>query len=226
MLFNLTAALLAASAYATNLLSHDNPLVLRSSDVLHKPYAALLDRPPPPVSAALLAYDSGSDGIGNALYRRQNPSASSGDTNSTSLNATEPGIRLTPSGTLNFTAWSAAVNPACAQSLSALKQATNPSGACVCYNIISLDVGRGMFEADLRLFEVSPPRGSFVGVRPEDIKVFLDYNGATANGTNQTSADGAMQGAGAAGQGKASLNQVYRIKGQIDKSRMDDNMTM
>ena len=123
MAFNITAALLAASAYANSLLPSDH-LILRSADVLHKPYKALLARsaPQPPV-------DYLEAGIPMIKARQDNGNADDASNSPGGLNATEPGIVLNPDRSLNFTAWSEAVNPSCAQALGALRQATNPSGA-------------------------------------------------------------------------------------------------
>jgi hypothetical protein len=215
---NLTAALLAAGAYANSFLPSDN-LILRSADVLHKPYAALLARLPsqPPL-------DYLEDGI-PMLKPRQNDDASAEDGSNSpgGLNATEPGIVLNPDRSLNFTAWSLAVNPACAQALGTLRQATNPSGACVCYNIIALDMNDWRFEADLRLFEVSPSRGDFAGIPVEAMGVIVNYDGAEADGTNLTTIAGVREGAPSDG---PRLNQVYRIKGQIDTDKVNPDMTV
>lgn len=223
---NLTAAFLAASAYANSILPSDN-LILRSHDVLHKPYAAILAR----AASESPPLDYLEDGIPMLQTRQQNENdgndgtANEDDVSSTpgGLNATEPGIVLNPDRSLNFTAWSEAVNPACAQALGTLRQATNPSGACVCYNIISLDMDNWRFEADLRLFEVSPARGDFTGIPVESMRVFVNYNGAEANGTNITATASSRTGAPNDG---PRLNQVYRLKGQIDTTRVDSNMTV
>ncbi|KAH8168622.1 hypothetical protein LIA77_11886 [Sarocladium implicatum] len=222
---NLTAALLAASAYANSILPSEN-LVLRSHDVLHKPYAALLAR----VASESPPIDYFEDGIPMLQTRQNNNGGSTNNEDAASnspsgLNATEPGIVLNPDRSLNFTAWSESVNPACAQALSTLRQATNPSGACVCYNIISLDMDNWRFEADLRLFEVSDARGDFTGIPVETIRVLVNYNGAEANGTNITDTGSSRAGA-PNDDTRPRLNQVYRIKGQIDTSRVDSNMTV
>lgn len=156
--------------------------------------------------------------------RQDNGNADDASNSPGGLNATEPGIVLNPDRSLNFTAWSEAVNPACAQALGALRQATNPSGACVCYNLIALDMDDWRFEADLRLFEVSPSRGDFAGIPVEAMGVTVNYNGAEADGQNLTTVAGVRQGA-PEGDGPR-LNQVYRIKGQIDRSRVSPDMTV
>ncbi|KAK0390102.1 hypothetical protein NLU13_3675 [Sarocladium strictum] len=210
---NLTAALLAASAYANSFLPSEN-LILRSADVLHKPYAAILARSS---SAPVVDYLEAGIPVLRARQQSNDNADENGSNSPGGLNATEPGIVLNPDRSLNFTAWSMAVNPACAQSLSKLKQSTNPSGACVCYNVIALDMTDWRFEADLRLFEVSPSRGDFAGIPVQAMGVVVNYNGAEADGQNLTTIPGVREGAPNSG---PRLNQVYRIKGQIDRTRI------
>lgn len=91
---------------------------------------------------------------------------------------------FTADGTLNMTAWNAQVNAACISTLRELKQASNPSGTCVCYNLPALDNSTGVFEADLRLFRISDARDSFAGIAPEKISVGLRFTGANVRTAN------------------------------------------
>lgn len=82
----------------------------------------------------------------------------------------------------NSTAWNTQTEAACTAVLEGMKgTASNPSGLAVCYNLPSLDNTTGIFQADLRLFSISPPTGAFVNVAPQDIQVGLTYNGATVS---------------------------------------------
>lgn len=110
---------------------------------------------------------------------------------------------FTADGTLNMTAWNAQVNAACISTLRQLKQASNPSGTCVCYNLPALDNSTGVFEADLRLFRISDARDSFAGIAPEKISVGLRFTGANVRAANP---DQPVAGASQASQGAAAAS--------------------
>ena len=79
--------------------------------------------------------------------------------------------------------WSATTLSACTTALSMLRGlASSPSGMAFCYNLPFLDNSTGVFQADLRLFTISPPSGDFANVAPKDVDVGLQYVGATVQG--------------------------------------------
>lgn len=200
----LAASLLALSAHASTPLS-GGAILLRAEDVLSRPYATVLS---------------------SSLHTRD-------DANSTT-SATEAdtsGVVINADGSLNITAWNEATNAACQGALSTLTQSTNPSGACVCYNLPSLDTQTGVFEADLRLFKVSDSRGDFAGISPEDVSVGLSYVGASVMPVNESDVSSAgMVGTVASIAKRATrvpeLLQTYMFVGQIDQDRMVGNMSM
>ncbi|EGZ72737.1 hypothetical protein NEUTE2DRAFT_85206 [Neurospora tetrasperma FGSC 2509] len=139
---------------------------------------------------------------------------------------------FTADGTLNMTAWNAQVNAACISTLRQLKQASNPSGTCVCYNLPALDNSTGVFEADLRLFRISDARDSFAGIAPEKISVGLRFTGANVGAANP---DQPAANKLAARQtivqdlpsnGDPTLLQQYLLVGKIDADKMTGQMTM
>ena len=88
---------------------------------------------------------------------------------------------------MNLSAWNDEVTAACTSALSGLPSSSNPSGTCICYNIIKLDNTTGVFGADLKLYQLSEPRDAFAGIPPENIQVSLSYKDATATPvSNQT----------------------------------------
>lgn len=188
--------LLPLSASASSLSS--GAIILRAEDVLARPYASLT------VSSSIIHARADA---ANATY----------------------GVSATADGSLNITTWNAATDSACAQALSLLSQSTNPSGACVCYNLPSLDVDTGAFEADLRLYKISEPRGTFAGIAPEDVAVALSYNGASVMPVNASKLSGSgMVGSFASivKRGTPEALQTYLFIGQIDKDRLEKNMSM
>lgn len=198
----LAASLLALSAHASTPLS-GGAILLRAEDVIGRPYATVLS---------------------SSLHTRAEANATTSATE-----ADTSGIVINKDGSLNITAWNEATNTACQGALSTLIQSTNPSGACVCYNLPSLDTQTGVFEADLRLFKVSDSRGDFAGISPEEVSVGLSYVGASVMSVNESEVSSAgMVGtvASIAKRAVPQLLQTYMFVGQIDQDRMVDNMTM
>ncbi len=184
--------------------------VLRADDVLSRPYTSIMAS-----SAA------------RALERRQDAGTGGSIEN----------LQLQPDGTLNLTAWDAATETACVSTLQSLQRSSNPSGNCICYNLPALDANNGVFEAELRLYRISEPRGQFAGIDPSAIKVSVAYNGASASAVKPTE----LKGSGMVGNVSRIVNraeldtrqdnnpellQAYMLVGQIDKSKMSDNMSM
>jgi hypothetical protein len=76
--------------------------------------------------------------------------------------------------------WNATADAACMTAVMALKgKSSNPAGVAVCYNVPYLDQAKGVFEAELRMYNISAPTGDFVGVTPAMMMVTLQYQGAT-----------------------------------------------
>jgi len=76
--------------------------------------------------------------------------------------------------------WEAETKKACMETLSNLNgQASNPSGIAVCYNLPFLDNTTGVFQAELRMFNVSAPVDPWAGVGLADVSMTLSYLGAT-----------------------------------------------
>lgn len=97
---------------------------------------------------------------------------------------TAPLASLTPASgdasNVNQAQWEEQTRAACMQTLSSLNgQASNPSGIAVCYNLPFLDNTTGVFQAELRMYNVSAPINPWVGVTAADVSMTLSYLGAT-----------------------------------------------
>jgi hypothetical protein len=80
----------------------------------------------------------------------------------------------------NLAAWEQQTKQACMDTLGNLNgQASNPSGIVVCYNLPFLDNQTGVFQAELRMYNVSAPIAPWVGVTAADVSMTLSYLGAT-----------------------------------------------
>jgi hypothetical protein len=100
---------------------------------------------------------------------------------------TGAGPQATASPVADPAQWNAAAESACMTAISKLNgQADNPAGIAVCYNVPYLDEKRGIFEAELRMYNVSPPSAPFTGVTPDMMMVTLQYAGATIQKSDGT----------------------------------------
>lgn len=76
--------------------------------------------------------------------------------------------------------WNAEAEQKCQDAVTKLEgKANNPSGLAVCYNVPFLDQQRGVFEAELRIYNISAPTDPFVAITPSMMMVTLQYQGAT-----------------------------------------------
>ncbi|KAF1945191.1 hypothetical protein EJ02DRAFT_339243 [Clathrospora elynae] len=81
--------------------------------------------------------------------------------------------------------WEEQTKQACMSTLGNLNgQASNPSGIAVCYNLPFLDTKTGVFQAELRMYNVSAPINPWVGVTAADVSMTLSYLGATVQNMN------------------------------------------
>jgi hypothetical protein len=113
-------------------------------------------------------------GLIGTLTRRQD--ANSADTT--------PLASLTPASGdasgADLQKWEEETSAACKQTLRSLNgQASNPSGIVVCYNLPFLDNKTGVFQAELRMYNISAPIDPWVGVTVADVSMSLSYLGAT-----------------------------------------------
>lgn len=59
------------------------------------------------------------------------------------------------------------------------KSQLSDSGLAACYNVPVFDPVRGLFEAELRMYNISAPSGSWKNIRASDITLSLQYYNAT-----------------------------------------------
>jgi hypothetical protein len=127
----------------------------------------------------------------------------------------------------NMEAWDADTSAACMEALSQLSVASNPSGTAVCYNLPSLDTRAGSFMADLRLFQISPPTGDFLGIAPRDISVNVQYNGASVSPLSQEIEARSVDESLVKRQSSSpTLLQTYMFVGMLDQSMMANTLTL
>jgi hypothetical protein len=114
----------------------------------------------------------------------------------------------------------ATISVACGAALGDVKSVANDAGLLACYNIPFLNTNTGIFEADLRLYQLSPPRGAFVGIQSTDINVQLSYPNAAFSTIPQNTPNARrevdLESRQAAGQMKELQN--YLFVGQVSES--------
>ena len=155
-----------------------------------------------------------------------------------SIEPRQPTTQSTTPPPINLTIWDLQTMAACSTALTALKgNVGNPSGMAACYNLPFLDNSTGVFQADLRLFTVSAPSGSFANIPSQNVMVGLSYVGATVSVVNSSSLgrrdnvlsldswprseDGVMRKRQTTAPVMA---QSYAFVGQINKDLMSPNM--
>jgi len=120
--------------------------------------------------------------------------------------------------------------------LEKLTVASNPSGLAVCYNVPSINNTNGVFEADLRLYNISPPTGDFADIAADQVMVGLSFAGATVQPVNASTLKRSTTGivsliswprdesAIRKRVTNPTLVQDYAFVGQIDQSLLTPNM--
>lgn len=116
----------------------------------------------------------------NALETRQ----SGATANSNSISTTPAS-----NGTVDIQQWNTQTKSACDSAMVDLAmQPDNPSGLAVCYNIPFFNNRTGVFEAELRMYNMTPPFDPWTGVSAADISMTLSYQSATVQAANSSDA--------------------------------------
>jgi hypothetical protein len=80
--------------------------------------------------------------------------------------------------------WEDKTKAACDSAMQKLEgRASNPSGLAVCYNLPYLNNQTGVFQADLRMYNISTPIDPWLGITSANVNLTLSYLGATVNVT-------------------------------------------
>ncbi len=107
------------------------------------------------------------------LVARMPESAPAASTQSAAANLTGSDPSSIDQGQLDAT-----ISAACNTALGPIKSVQNEAGLLGCYNIPFLNTNTGVFEADLRLYQLSQPSGAFAAVKSTEISVQLSYPNA------------------------------------------------
>src|SRR5438045_6121734 len=127
----------------------------------------------------------GIDEILDNIARRQDASSPTSTASAPKLSGRPASDNVSKS---NYTAWDEQTSQACMNALMKFGgTATNPAGMAICYNVPFLDNSTGVFQADLRLYQIAEPTGDFVGIPPQNIHLGLSYVGATVSAANFSS---------------------------------------
>ncbi|KAI9777175.1 MAG: hypothetical protein M1839_009018 [Geoglossum umbratile] len=129
--------------------------------------------------------------------------------------------------------WDQDTSAACTKALAVLNgTTTNPSGIAVCYNLPFYDNTTGVFQADLRLYQISDPRDQWAGVKSQDINAAMSYVGAAVSPSSRTTRRAAPPNVAVSwrpekrqGTPAPQMLQVFNFVGQINKDLISSNMT-
>jgi hypothetical protein len=146
--------------------------------------------------------------IDTQLERREEISHDAAPAPSSSASSSGPPANLNDP-VLNMT-----IATACLDALADITKVSNAAGWAACYNILYLNNQTGIFEADLRLYQVSPPSGTFAGVKSSNIHLALNYPKAGISATSQQAKRGEL-GARQPNNTMSQLQQ-YSFVGQIN----------
>lgn len=132
---------------------------------------------------------------------------------------TSTGSNSNPSGipaNLNDAAVNATLAMACTSALSNITTVSNAAGLAGCYNILFLNNQTGVFEADLRLYQISEPSGMFAGIQTTEINPEASFPDAAIS----VSSSKVRRNTLATRQSNNTMVQLqqYTLVGQVDKT--------
>jgi hypothetical protein len=122
-------------------------------------------------------------------------------------------------GNFDEAAFNATASGACLAPLSSLTSVVNPTGMAACYNIPFLDNSTGVFEADIRLYQINPPNGDFTGVQSTDLSLGVMIPQATLSNPRALGA-GSSGNSQFSGSGSTKLIEEFQHVGQINTNLM------
>ncbi|KAJ9295379.1 hypothetical protein DTO271G3_6202 [Paecilomyces variotii] len=93
----------------------------------------------------------------------------------------------------NEAAFNATAVKACDSVLSTMKSAVNPSGIVACYNIPFYDNTTGVFQTDLRLYQMNQPVDEFAGTKPTEYSMQMTIPEATLSSPKSMISGGPIQ---------------------------------
>ena len=170
-------------------------------------------------SSKLNAVLQRSDDIEEILRRDADMMASLTRRQDANSAGTAPQVSTTPASgdaaKADLTKWEEETAAACGNAVAALNgQASNPTGLAVCYNLPFLDNTTGVFQAEVRMFNVSAPIDPWVGVSAAAISMTMSYAGATLQEMNGTFAK-----RGEIGFPSIQLREVASVEGMLVEKR-------
>lgn len=97
-----------------------------------------------------------------------------------SLTSASPSSGI-PTNLLSDPMLNATVATACSNAFSNITSIGNSAGVGVCYNVLFFNNQTGQLGADVRLYQISPPSGSFAGIQSSDLVAEFKYQDALSS---------------------------------------------
>lgn len=121
------------------------------------------------------------------------------------------------------TNWNNQTETACMTALDAMHGiASNLAGMAACYNVRSFDNTTGVFQADLRIYRISPLAGAWTQLKTQAVSAGLSYNGASvASGSMNGKRDTEMLSWSPVQRGKTDAATLKRAAG-ASPSKLQD----
>jgi hypothetical protein len=154
--------------------------------------------------------------IDTELRPRQDLSPRSAQATSTSSSSSSSSSTSSgPPANLNDPATNMTIAMACLDAFADITHVSNAAGWAACYNVLYLNNQTGIFEADLRLYQVSQPSGPFAGIPNTNIHLALNYPEAAISATSQQTKRSEL----VTRQTNSNMSQLqqYSFVGQIDR---------
>ncbi|GAD97299.1 predicted protein [Paecilomyces variotii No. 5] len=122
-------------------------------------------------------------------------------------------------------AFNATAVKACDSALGAMKSAVNPSGIVACYNIPFYDNKTGVFQTDLRLYQMNQPVDEFAGTKPNQYSLSVTIPEATLSSPKSLISGGPVQVKTSNGQ-TVKMLQGFTSVGQLNDILSPEKLTV
>lgn len=120
----------------------------------------------------------------------------------------------------NEAAFNASATQACNSALGRMTGVVNPSGIVACYNIPFYDNATGVFQTDVRLYQMSQPVDEFAGTSPDDYMLSVSIPQAALSSPQTLAKGPSIQNEAASG-GTIKMLTNFQNIGQLT-----DNLVM
>lgn len=124
-------------------------------------------------------------------------------------------VARTDANDFDEAAFNATAIKACESALGSLKSSVNPSGIVACYNVAFMDNSTGVFQTDLRLYQLSTAVGTFAGTNAADYSLSVEIPEATLSSPTNMVSSSSISSANSSS-GTLTMLQGFSTVGQLN----------